>query len=178
MTFSAAVFTTATFLQCQKPTVLWPILFGDRTSLSLFMLCCSCFSQSSAHTCQIKSACINKGGRKWYLQFFRKANTNLPACTKSKHITDSFPCCCLTAQTIRDTLAALPDAAAAQKAKREATRHLRFTSKAQTFLLFSLKKKKLHSEIAPALTVALKNNKIPSVFSWASSPARQKDFRT
>ena len=52
--------TTATVPQCQEPTVPRPALLGDRTSLSLFMLCCLCFSQFSAHTCQRKSAYINK----------------------------------------------------------------------------------------------------------------------
>ena len=69
--------TTATSLQCQEPTVLRPILLGDRTSLSLFMLCCSCFSQFSANACQRKSAYTNKGGGEWYSQFLHKANTNL-----------------------------------------------------------------------------------------------------
>lgn len=98
------------------------------------------------------------------MQFFHKANTNLLACTKSKHITHSFPCFCLTAQTIRDALAVVSDAVASQKAK-EKPHGFYFTSRAQTSLPFFLpkkKKKKVHCnkpspssspEIAPALTV-------------------------
>lgn len=147
------------------------------------------FSQFSAHACQIKSAYINKRGRKWYLQFFHEANTNLLACTKSKHITHSFSCFCLTAQTIRDTSAALSDAVASQKAKEKPHGFL-FHQQSSNFLGFFLPKKKKKvqgNKPSPSsspdlllllLSITPTNNKMPSVFSWASSPARQKDFRT
>lgn len=93
-----------------------------------------------------------------------------------------FPCCCLTAQTVRDAVAVLSGAADTQKKN---LKGLLLSSKGQTFFLFFLKKKNPTQLTSPFITAwncscsySPKNNKIPSVFSWAPSPARQNGFRT
>lgn len=165
------MFTTATSHQCQK----LPVVFGDRrTSLSLFMLCCSCFSQFPANTCQIKTAYINKGWEELIFTVLSQGQHQFAGPHKVQTHYPQFsmllPWCCSLSESPK-------------------TNHmgLWFTSKAQTFLLFSLFKKSTLTNLplhhCPKLllllqSVAPKNNKIPSVFSWASPPARQKDFRT
>lgn len=147
------------------------------------------YSQFSAYSCQIKCAYINKegAGGGWgkggdiHSSCARPAPICWPARSLNTLPTVFHVTVWQRTKKIKDNLAAFSDATASQKAKHE-------TTWASCFLLFKKKKKKstptnLPLHHCPKLllllqSVAPKNNKIPSVFSWASSPARQKDFRT
>lgn len=145
------------------------------------MLCCSCFSHFPANTCQIKTAYINKG---WEELIFTVLSQGQHRFAGLHKVQTHYPQFSMLLPKQHNAFCL--DAAASQKAKRETTWVCDLPAKLKLSCCFLFKKSTLTNlplHHCPKLllllqSVAPKNNKIPSVFSWASPPARQKDFRT